>query len=143
MAELRIYARWFSHNAIKKRLRVRRASEQPLLSHAATEILRDWSVLKPLSVSSIDELIAALETFQEHAPMLTITLPAPPTPGIKAKLVDWCRKNIATDTLVSFDFNAALLGGLVVKTDSHIFDWSFRRQILDNRAKIPEVLRNV
>jgi F0F1-type ATP synthase delta subunit len=70
-------------------------------------------------------------------------LAAPPSNGIKKTLVAWCRKNIATDILVNFDFNSTLLGGMVVRYGSHVFDWSFRRKILEEHSKFPGVLRNV
>lgn len=144
--EVREYARWYSHGAVKKRLRIksrRKTAEEPVLSPAASEIIRDWSIKKPLSSQSLDELIAALESFKDTSPTLTIVLAAPPTSGLKKTLVSWCRKNVAPDILVNFQFNSTLLGGMVVRSGSHVFDWSFRRQILAERAKFPEILRHV
>ena len=69
---------------------------------------------------------------------------AGPAPAqLKQKIVEWCRKNIDGDILVDFRFNATLLGGMVVKWGSHVYDWSFKRQLMAARAKFPEVLRNV
>lgn len=139
--ELRAYARWFSHNSVKQRLKVRgHGTAEPELSPAGRALVRE---LKPVSATSLDNLLATLDTYKSKAPLVTITLAAPPAPGIKKSLVSWCRDNLAPNVLVNFQFNAALLGGLVVRTGSRVFDWSFRRQILDNRAKFPEVLRNV
>jgi hypothetical protein len=146
LLEVREYARWYAHNAIKKRLRLktkRKLVEQPALSPAASELIHDWSIKKPLSLQSLDELIAALDAFKDTSPSLTIILAAPPTNGLKKTLVSWCRKNIAPDLLINFQFNSTLLGGMVVRSGSRVFDWSFRRQILADRAKFPEVLRRV
>lgn len=142
VADIRAYARWYSHNAVKKRLRARRTGDGPELSRAAHELLRDWTALKPLSIQSLDELIHALEAFQQQAPVLSITLAAPPSGAVKSSLVDWCRKNLAHDMLVSFSFNSTLCGGMVVQDGSRIFDWSFRRQLLEARSHFPEILRN-
>lgn len=141
--EMRDYARWFSHNAIKKRVGAGRAAEAPALSAAATELMRNWHSTAPLTQHSLDTYLADLESCISNAPQLTITLAAPPTTGLKATLVAWCRSNIAPNVLVSFQFNATLLGGMVVRYGSHIFDWSFRHQILEARQRFPEVLRNV
>lgn len=142
--EVRTYARWFSHNAIKKRLKVRGSSAaEPELSVAARTLIRWADAHQPLSSASLDALLATLEAYKNQAPLLTITLAAPPASGLKKTLVNWCRDNVAPDALVNFQFNAAILGGLVVRAGSRVFDWSFRRQILDNRTKFPEVLRNV
>ena len=143
LVDVRSYARWYAHDATKKRLSIRRASERPPVTRATDELLRDWTALKPLSVQSLDELIHALETFRQQAPVLTITLAAPPSAAVKSALVDWCRKNLEHDMLVSFSFNATLCGGVVVQDGSRIFDWSFRRQLLEARSRFPEVLRHV
>lgn len=141
--EVREYARWYSQASIKKRLKLKRTVPQPTLSPGATELIHDWSIKKPLSTQSLDELIGALEALAVNAPGLTIVLAAPATGNLKKTLVSWCRKNIAPDILVSFEFNSTLLGGLVVRYGSRIFDWSFRRQILENSSKFAEVLRHV
>lgn len=143
LVDIRAYAKWFSHNTLKKRLSLKRTTEPPIISEAANELIHDWSVVKPLSVHSLDELIAAIEAYGQSAPTMTIVLAAPPTGGLKKLLVEWCRKHIAPNVLVSFEFNSTLLGGMVVRYGSHIFDWSFRRQILDASTRFPEVLRHV
>lgn len=141
--EMREYARWFAHDAMKKRVNVKHASEPPTLSPAANDMLRSWSDKKALTQQSLDELIKTLDTYKHNASTLTITLAAPPTSDIKKTLVAWCRDNIAPDVLVSFQFNSTLLGGMVVRYGSRVFDWSFRRQILAARNNFPEVLRRV
>lgn len=142
--EVHDYARWYGHNAIKKQAHAKHpTSEQPELTPATKAVLHDWQAKQPLSRSSLDELIRNLERHLHDAPTLTITLAAPPTTDIKKLLTSWCRQNITPNILVRFEFNQGLLGGLVVRYGSHIFDWSFRRQILAERAKFPEVLRRV
>lgn len=140
--ELKEYGRWAAHEAIKKRVNAKHTSEAPQLSKAAEELLRQVGK-KELNRQHIDELITTLEHYRATAPTLTVTLAAPPTGGIKTTLVTWCRDNIAPNVLVNFQFSSAILGGMVVRSGSHIFDWSFRRQLLESRGKFPEVLRNV
>jgi len=144
--EIRAYARWTAHADIKKRVHAKtrkHQSEQPELSPAASALLHAWGAANSLSVAGFDQLISSLERVIEHSPVLAITLAAPPSTGLKKTLVTWCRDNIAPNVLVTFQFNSTLLGGLVVRSGSHIFDWSFRRQILENRQHFPEVLRRV
>lgn len=137
------YAKWYSHASIKKRVAGGQMPEQPVLSPAATELLQALASKDKISQDSLDVLLAELSDFEEKAPQMSITLAAPPSNGIKKTLVAWCRKNIAADILVNFDFNSTLLGGMVVRYGSHVFDWSFRRKILEKYNKFPEVLRNV
>lgn len=141
--ELQEYSRWFAHESIKKRVNAKAASTPPAISPAAEQLLRDASGKQPLSQQAISTLITMLKDYSSTAPTITLTLAAPPTGGIKTTLVTWCRNNIAPNVLVNFQFNATLLGGMVVRYGSHVHDWSFRRQILDARSRFPEVLRNV
>ena len=141
--EIRDYARWFYHNGIKERTNTKHAVLPPFLSPAALELIRTCSGTRLLDQPSLDALIEKLVAYEKNAPCLTITLAAPPSGDVKQTLVAWCRTNIAPNVLVAFQFNATLLGGMVVRYGSHIFDWSFRRQILAARDRFPEVLRRV
>lgn len=137
--EVQRYAQWFGHAAIKKKVASMDIEGAPIMSPAATEILRMYVTDK----ASLDELAEAIKAYGAAAPVIAITLAAPPSRGLKMTIVAWCRQNIASNALVTFQFNATLLGGMVIRSGSHIFDWSFRRQILEARAKFPEVLRRV
>ncbi|HET8709361.1 MAG TPA: F0F1 ATP synthase subunit delta, partial [Candidatus Saccharimonadales bacterium] len=95
------------------------------------------------SVKSLDKNMRALEDYARTAPHLTITLAAPAPASLKQTLTAWCRQNLAPNMLVTFEFNSSLCGGMVVRYGSRMFDWSFRRQIMENKQKFPEVLRNV
>lgn len=143
LREIKEYARWFAHEAIKKRINVRHTSLPPTTTPGAAQLIHEWGSKEPLTTHRLDELIHELESYGDTARIITITLPAPPTNDIKATLVGWCRTNIAPDTLVAFQFNATILGGMVVRFGSHVYDWSFRRQILAARQNFPEVLRRV
>ena len=143
LLEVRDYARWFLHESIKINAKIKHISKSPDISPSAKELIHEWSVKKPLSQASLDELIKILEDYVDDAPVINITLAASPTNDIKASLVAWCRKNIAQNILITFQFNATLLGGMVIRYGSRIFDWSFRRQLLAARENFPEVLRRV
>jgi hypothetical protein len=142
IVDVQTYARWYAHESIKKQAGAKRKSEPPAVTPATLEVIHDWESKQPLSRQRLDALIRTLTEYKTTAPSLTLTLAAPPTRPVKAELVAWCRQNIAPDILISFQFNSTLLGGIVVRCGSHVFDWSFRRQILENRQKFPEILRN-
>jgi hypothetical protein len=137
------YARWFAHESIKSHVDVEHMSDPPTMSPATTELIYEWGAKKSITEQSLAELIEELEQYNHNAPNITITLAAPPTSDIKKTLVAWCRKNIAPNILVNFQFNTTLLGGMVVRYGSRVFDWSFRRQLLAARERFPEVLRRV
>lgn len=142
--EIHEYSRWLQHESIKRRANVKRKPVPPALTPAAEELLRGLHDSHgSASQHAVDDLIDILEHYKKSAPTITLTLAAPPTSGVKMNLVDWCRQNISPDVLVNFQFNQTLLGGMVVRSGSRVFDWSFRRQLLEARSKFPEVLRNV
>lgn len=141
--ELREYAKWFAHNAIKQRVHAKHGTPPPALSPSGLDLIRQYSDRRLLTQQHLDELIKTLEGFRRTAPTLSITLAAPPTAEIKKTLVAWCRDNLTANVLITFQFNATLLGGMVVRCGSHVYDWSFRRQLLAERARFPEVLRHV
>lgn len=141
--EVRQYGKWFQHVGVQKRVGSKTTQESPQLSKAAADLIRELSGKKGLTISDIEGLRSALEDYLKKAPTMTVTLAAPAGSDIKRTVVEWARKNIAPDVLVNFQFNSTLLGGMVVRYGSHIFDWSFRRQILDGRNKFAEVLRHV
>lgn len=143
LLEMREYARWFGHESIKRRAGASHISHPPLISPAAQELVDGLESKKSLDQKGLDTLIATLEDYKKASPSLTITLAAPPTNGLKTTLVAWCRANIAPNVLVTFRFNSALLGGMIVHFGSRVFDWSFRRQLLGARETFPEVLRRV
>lgn len=141
--EIHDYAKWFNHESIKAKTNARHKSDPPTLTPITQEILQKWQVKKPINSQSLDDLIDELNDVISSSPSITITLAAPVTSTIKSNLVGWCRNNISADVLVNFQFNSTILGGMVVRYGSRIFDWSFRRRLLTNKDDFPETLRHV
>lgn len=143
LIELHDYSKWLNHQSIKKSMNVNTESKSPILSISAAELLHTIGEKKSINQSDLDQAIESIKKYIKQAPTITITLAAPPTNSIKINIVAWCRENLAPNILINFRFNKILLGGMVVRCGSRIFDWSFRRQILASSSKLPEVLRNV
>lgn len=139
VVEIRDCLKWLSHEAIKKRSGKTETPSPPQMSPAADELVKEFGA----SPEKMEQLVAELEKTQKQAKIVTITLAAQPSNSIKQTLVAWCRKEIAADILVNFTYNRAILGGMVVRAGSRVFDWSFRRQILGAGDKFPEVFRRV
>jgi len=141
--EVRAYAQWYGQYANAQRTGSRYKTPQPELSEVASEVIRAWAKEAPLTSARIDELTANLEHIQKTAPVITITLAAAATTEVKRALVTWCRAHIHDDILVTFRFNATILGGMVVRYGSRVYDWSFRAAIMNGRRRFPEVLSRV
>ena len=141
--ELQAYLHWLSQNEIKQAVTKQTFGEQPSLSPAAQEIINSSQDGQAPTKESLAKLVEELEAFAAKAPFVSVTLAAPASASLKQAIVSWFRQNTRPDLLVDFNFNATMLGGMVVRYGSHVFDGSFKRKILANRAKFPEVLRNV
>ncbi len=143
ITEVRRYARWYAQASIKAKV-TKNTPEKPVaISEGAEQLIREVAAEQPLNQKVLDELLVALDNLEKTLPHITITLAAIAGNSMKKTLTEWCRKNISPDILVDFRFNSTILGGMVVQNGSHIHDWSFRRSILANRSKFPEVLRRV
>jgi len=141
--EIRRYSSWYGQTAVKMRASKNDSYEQPTFSQAATNIINEWNKVDPVSQQSLEELIRELEDYDRNAPVATITLAAPAPNSLKKSIIAWFRQNVDPNILVDFRFNSTMLGGMVVQYGSHIYDWSFRRQVLAARDKFPEVLKRV
>lgn len=95
------------------------------------------------SSSDLENLEKALESFRRDAQVVHITLVAMPGPGLKKQLAEWMRKNLYHSLLVSFSFNREIVGGMVLRTNSHIYDYSWRASLLARREVLPGILRRL
>jgi hypothetical protein len=141
--ELQGYLHWLSQNQIKQEVTQQAFGDRPDLSGPAQEILNQEQAGQEITKESLTKLIESLEAFAAKAPYVSVTLAAPAPRPLREEVVSWFRKNVNHNMLVDFSFNATMLGGMVIRYGSHVFDWSFKRQIMAGRAKFPEVLRNV
>lgn len=137
--EIKSYLTWLTHESVKKQAGSTTTSAMPTISSTAQSLIQAHGTDK----ASLEALATNLEAAQKRAKVITITLAALPSGSVKSSLVGWCRREIAPDILVNFSFNRAILGGMVVRAGSRVFDWSFRRSILAASDNFPEVLRRV
>ncbi len=141
--EIRQYNAWYQSEVIKNRVELSSQVIPPKISKTAVNILGNAAKDGRLSPEALDELIRGLEYVKKSSPTITITLADLPTNALRTTLAKWCRTNIAPTILVQFTSNRRILGGMVVRYGSRIYDWSFRTKLLANKAAIPEVLRRV
>lgn len=142
--ELASFSDWFGHNMVKRQLQLSKGTSLPSLSPETMALLRQTSTADGnLSQDSLQLLIDAVKTLGATAPTMTVTLAAPASAPIRRQLASWCRNELSPAMLISFRFNSTLLGGVVLRVGSRVFDFSFRRKLLDNNVSFAEVLRHV
>ena len=93
--------------------------------------------------ASLDVLHTQLEDMMNKAPIAHITLAAAPNHSIKQQLVAWFRQQISPTMLLTFAAYSDMGGGIVVQAGSHVYDFSFKRQLLANKQKIGEIAQRV
>ena len=141
--EVKDYSKWFTNYSIVKKISKKSTPSPPKISASAIKLIKDYSDNKSLTRAILNSLVYDLEKSKKQSNLITVTLAAPVTSDVKNSLVKWLRDNIDSEVLVNFQFNATILGGMVLRCGSHIYDWSFRKKILENRQKFPEILQNV
>lgn len=141
--EIRTYAKWFALQNNAKKTGATANHPQPELTPTATDTIRSAAKDGKLSTALLDNLIASLESINKHARSFTITLAAPAPNDVRRDIIAWTRANIAEDALINFRFNAQIVGGMIVRVGSRIYDWSFKKAILENKSKLAETLDRV
>ncbi len=141
--EVQDYSAWAHHETIKQKVGAHKPTVAPELNPATAELLGGWSKVNGTTADSYRQLIESLEHIANHAPTITITLAAPAPQQVKEHIVAWCRHSLAESVLVTFSFNSTILGGLVVRAGSHIYDWSLHRRLIDSAHSFTEVLNHV
>ena len=134
--EVELYAAWTHQYSLAERRKIRYSQDQPDLSEAARIVIRQWLE----SGQSTAELLQQLRTIEAQAPAITITLAQPPTADTRRELVRWCRRELAADMLVTIIWSSQLLGGMIVRTDRGLHDWSHRRRLRQARPRLIERL---
>lgn len=101
----------------------------------------------PAAVRRKHEAITAvaeeLEQMLAHSPRVTITLAGLASHTLKEELVSWLRTNTAPNVLVSFHVNPDIAGGMVVRSTNHVYDFSFRKRLLDQPERFTRILEHV
>ncbi|HEU5187768.1 MAG TPA: hypothetical protein VFT87_04675 [Candidatus Saccharimonadales bacterium] len=91
------------------------------------------------NMSALEKLNKDLEKHLLSAPVAHITLASLPGSAIKRELTAWFRTNISPEVLLTFTARTDIGGGIVVQAGSHIYDFSFKRLLLANKARIAEI----
>lgn len=138
--DVKKYAKWYLQYYTAQKAKTKYAELQPEISKIASELIISWDKQAPLTPTNLEDRIKSLEKTARTAPVINITLASPPSQEIKKTIADWCRSNLSPDILISFQFNSTILGGMILRTGSKIYDWSFRTKIINAKKSFSEVI---
>jgi hypothetical protein len=141
IAELREHASAVRSATVRAKVSERR-QEVPAPSPLLTSLLHGTTT-KVDDATASEALLKDLETLRKKAPIAHITLAALPTRTIKRQLVVWFRAEIHPYALLTFAMRSDIGGGLILQVGSHIYDLSFRQQLLANKQRISEIFASV
>jgi hypothetical protein len=138
--DLQNYLDWIRQNQIRKQVGAH-TKDEPNHSDETVLVIEAWLSGKPATLETIEALLAYLRGLK--LPQVHIMLAALPNRTQRLALVDWFRNNATPELLLSFVADRNLGGGIVVRTPNHVFDFSWKQELVAGRAKLAEILKRV
>ncbi len=123
-----------------------RTPEKPLAIPNMTQALAECIALNNIDITNLQErkrLISSLREAKEKAPVVQITFAVDPDPAIMSQLVGWIRTNLHPRALVTTGLQPQLIGGCIVRTPDHIYDFSLRKRFQDEQPTLVAMLNQV
>lgn len=140
--ELRNYVGDLHDFSVRKKLGKDHTEEPPHISALLLAVLHGADA-KQGDLAAAEELLKELQSVRKQAPVVHITLPDLPNRTLKRQFTVWFRSEISPCTLLTFAMRSDIGGGAIIQAGSHIYDFSLKAQILNNRARISEIYQNV
>lgn len=142
IAELRDVAAQRRNQAVQAKVTGKAGADSTHISALLGQVLKEAKVAVN-NPGALDEVLANLEQLRAKAPSVRLTLTAAPTRLYKQQFTTWFRANIHPDTLVTFSVRSDIGGGATLIAGSHVYDFSFREQLLRNKGRIAEIFGRV
>lgn len=121
-----------------------RNPDAALIMPAISRRLQELTTVNNVSVEDTKHrkhLIELLRTAKDKAPTLHIAFASEPDPAILSQLVSWIRQNLHPVALVTVGVQPALVGGCIIRTPDHIYDFSFRNHLRSAQPMLMERLK--
>lgn len=93
-----------------------------------------------VTITRLEEIKTFFKDVKANSPSVHIMMAFAPTMSERAEMAHWFRANIDPNILLSFTQNSDVIGGLLVRTRTKIFDMSFRTVLLAGRARLAELI---
>ena len=141
--ELERLISWLHDASVRASVAGKRTAEKEVhLSAYLLGVLKDAGV-SPEDLPGLEQLQATLQAVREQAPVAHMVLTALPNRSLKRQLVEWFRKEIHQQCLLTFAVRSDLGGGFLLRVGSEQYDFTFRGRLLENRHRIAEIFDGV
>lgn len=120
-----------------------RNPEKPLAIPSMSKALVDTTTLNNIDVANNAErkrLLTSLREAKDKAPVVHITFAADPEPATLSQLIVWIRENLHPRALIGVGLQPRIVGGCIVRTPDHIYDFSIRKRFQEQRAVLETAL---
>ena len=117
-------------------------AESPSLSSTLTALLHSAAV-KAEDMRALEGVVKDLEVLRDKAPVVHLTFAAMPNRTLIRQLTVWFRNQVHPYTLLTVAMRRDIGGGMMLRTGSNIYDFSFRGQILRHKERISELFESV
>lgn len=87
----------------------------------------------------VESLVTALEKARDKAPTAHMTLAELPDSSEQQQFAEWFRAHVHPHSLLTFSARSDIGGGMILQTGTHVYDLTFRTQLLDHKGRIAEI----
>jgi hypothetical protein len=138
--DIQYYLDWYRQNQIRKQVGAE-PKEEPNHSDETVLVIEAWLAGKPPTLESLEALLDYLKKLK--LPEVHIMLAALPNRAQREAFVNWFRSNTTPHLFISFVADRNLGGGIVVRTPDHVYDYSWKQELLTGRDKLVGILKRV
>lgn len=118
------------------------STKLPRTTRLMDELVQSNS-LNPLVEADRKQLLSFLEQTHQHAPVITMSFNADPSPLFLQKLMTWLRREIHPNVLLQTGLQPGIGAGCTVRTASKFFDFSLREHFVKQRSVLLAKLEGV
>jgi len=138
--DIQYYLDWIRQNQIRQKVGAA-AKAQPNHSDETVLVIEAWLDGRPVTLELVQSLLDQLKALK--LPQVHVTLAALPNGSQRETIVKWFRTNTNPRVLVSFVADRNVGGGLVVRTPNHVYDYTWKQELVSARDKLAGILKRV
>lgn len=140
--DLETYTDWYRQTRVQQKVGATGVAKAEPDHSAETELVirRHFGDQNP-TLETLEGLLAELRAL--NLPQIHIKLAALPNHEQRRQLVTWFRTNISRHALLTFVADRNLGGGIVVRTPNHVYDFTWKQQLMGGSAKLAGIIHRV
>ncbi len=139
--DLQQYTDWYRQTRVQRQVGVTVSRPEPDHSAETEVVIRSHFGDQTPTLETLEGLLTELRALD--LPQIHVKLAAMPNHEERRVLVAWFRANVGRTSLISFVADRNLGGGIVVRTPNHVYDYTWKQQLLGGSTKLAGIIRSV